>query len=102
MPKIKFEDPPKNVRRRGTRALIDAEVRAVRRRPNEWAKVREGASSGSYVTYKKRGCQVRTVSEGNGHYTIYIKWDPDAPEARAILREERKAKEAEAKETADA
>ena len=91
MPKLKWEAPPENNRRVGSKERIDKEVAAVRRRPGEWLKVREGASSGSYVTYKKRGCTVRTSSEGDGHYTIYIKWDPASKSAQDVMAEERKA-----------
>lgn len=92
MPRIKWEEPPANSKRRGSKELIDDEVAAVRSRPGEWAKVREKASSGSYVTYKKRGCTVRTKSVGNQKYAIYIMWDPESDAAKEILTAEKEAR----------
>lgn len=91
MTPLKWQDPPESKRRKASKTRIDNEVRAVRKRPNNWLKVRDAASSGSYITYKKRGCQVRTVSVGNNKYDIYIMWDPDSKAAKEVLAEERKA-----------
>lgn len=73
MTKIKWEKPPAG-RRSGGPARIDAEVKALKSRPGVWAKLREGAASGNYITYKKRGLMTRVKSVGDNHYDVWACW----------------------------
>lgn len=73
--KLNWEDPPPtnhNVPARS--AEIDAEVRALKRKPGKWAKVRTAAASGNYTTYKKRGCLTRVKHVGDNRYDIWACW----------------------------
>ena len=81
MPKQKqrlprWEEPPTNQRvspvKRATR--IDREVEKMKENPGQWMKVRENASSGAYVVYKKRGCDVRVKTVGEQRYDVWARW----------------------------
>lgn len=80
--KPRWEEPPTTQRpgRKGSEH-IDHEVEAMKKRPGRWLKVREAASSGAYIVYKKRGCEVRvkTVSEPGTpqRYDVWARW-PEA------------------------
>lgn len=53
----------------------------MKKRPGKWAKLRDGAPSGNYITYKKRGVVTRVSGVGNNRYDIWGIWfgTPDEP-----------------------
>lgn len=78
--KIRREEPPAQTRVVGSPSRIDREVRALKRHPGEWFKVRENAASGAYMVYKKRGCETRTKTVGVGRHDIWAMWPADTKE----------------------
>lgn len=87
MTKLKWETPPAG-RRAGGAARIDAEVEALKARPGKWAKLRDGAASGNYITYKKRGLMTRVKSVGDNHYDIWACWYGSKEEPAEITAEQ--------------
>lgn len=79
--KLRWEQPPAGGRRGGGAARIDAEVKALKKRPGVWAKLRDKAPAGNYMTYKKRGVLTRVSHVGNNKYDIWGCWfgNPDEP-----------------------
>lgn len=71
---LKFEKPPVATRRSGGAARIDEEVKQLQSKPGEWAKLRDGAASGNYTTYKKRGVLTRVKGVGHNRYDIWGVW----------------------------
>lgn len=77
--KIKREDPPAATRgTTGSRTRIAKEVAHFKKNPGVWFKVRENASSGAYVTYKRHGCETRTKTVAEGRYDIWARWPEEA------------------------
>jgi hypothetical protein len=74
---MKPDTPPVKVRRVGDPSKIDREVKHMQKKPGTWYKVREAASAGAYVVYKKRGCETRTKTVADGRYDIWARW-PEA------------------------
>ena len=86
---LTWENPPSG-RRSGGSSRIDAEVLQLKKRPGKWAKLRNGAPSGNYITYKKRGVVTRVSGVGNNRYDIWGIWfgTPDEPaEIKAVQLE---------------
>lgn len=77
--RMKREEPPAKVRKVGDSSRIDREVRHMQKNPGEWFKVREAASAGAYVVYKKRGCETRTKTVADGRYDIWARY-PESTE----------------------
>lgn len=79
-PKLKWEKPPAG-RRSGGSSRIDAEVAQLKKRPGSWAKIREAAPSGNYITYRKRGAMTRVSGVGDNRYDIWCIWfgTPEEP-----------------------
>jgi len=75
--KIRREDPPKRTRKVGDSTKIDREVAFLKKHPNEWFKVREGAAGGAYRVYKMRGCETRSKTVAEGRYDIWAMWTGD-------------------------
>lgn len=77
---LSWENPPSG-RRVGGSSRIDAEVAQLKKRPGRWAKLRDGAPSGNYTTYKKRGVHTRVSGVGNNRYDIWGVWfgTPEEP-----------------------
>lgn len=77
---LSWENPPSG-RRAGGSARINAEVSQLKKRPGRWAKLRDGAPSGNYITYKKRGVMTRVSGVGNNRYDIWGIWfgTPEEP-----------------------
>lgn len=71
--KLRRESPPSRTRVVGDSSKIDKEVAHMRKNPGVWFKVREGASGGAYITYKKRGCETRTKTVAEGKYDIWAR-----------------------------
>lgn len=71
--KLTWENPPSG-RRSGGSSRIDAEVAQLKKRPGKWAKLRDAAPSGNYITYKKRGVVTRVSGVGNNRYDIWGIW----------------------------
>lgn len=80
---LTWENPPSG-RRAGGSSRIDAEVAQLKKRPGRWAKLRDGAPSGNYITYKKRGVVTRVSGVGNNHYDIWGVWFGTPDEAATI------------------
>lgn len=78
--KLEWGAPPPS-RRPGGAARIKNEVEALKRRPGHWAKLRSGAPSGNYITYKKRGVMTRVQHVGENYYDIWGVWfgSPEEP-----------------------
>jgi hypothetical protein len=61
---------------------IDAEVAELKKKPGQWALVRERATGGNSTTYKKRGCEVtmrtspgyENIPAADRRYDIYARW----------------------------
>lgn len=81
-PKLTWENPPVG-RRAGGSSRIDAEVSQLKKRPGRWAKLRDAAPSGNYITYRKRGVLTRVSGVGNNRYDIWGIWfgTPEEPAA---------------------
>lgn len=76
--KMKREEPPARTKRTvGDSTRIDKEVRHMKKNAGVWYKVREAASAGAYVVYKKRGCETRTKTVQGNKYDIWARW-PEA------------------------
>lgn len=78
--KLRWETPPAG-RRTGGRERIDNEVDALKRRPGRWAKLRDAAAAGNYITYRKRGVVTRVSHVGGNRYDIWGAWfgSPEEP-----------------------
>lgn len=72
-PKLKWEKPPAS-RRSGGSSRINSEMAALKKRPGSWAKIREAAPSGNYITYRKRGAMTRVSGVGDNRYDIWAVW----------------------------
>lgn len=75
--KLRREEPPVQTRVVGNPSKIDREVRHLKKNPGVWFKVREAASSGAYMVYKKRGCETRTKTVQGNKYDIWAMWPVD-------------------------
>jgi hypothetical protein len=71
--KMKRETPPSRTRVVGDSTRIDKEVAHMHKHPGTWFKVREAASAGAYVVYKKRGCETRTKTVQGNKYDIWAR-----------------------------
>lgn len=71
------ETPPSRTRIVGDSSRIDREVRKMKKSPGTWYKVREAASAGAYMVYKKRGCETRTKTVEGNKYDIWAMWPED-------------------------
>lgn len=71
--KLRWEQPPAG-RRIGGPERIKQEVKELKRRPGHWAKLRDKAASGNYITYRKRGVVTRVAHVGDNHYDIWGCW----------------------------
>lgn len=76
--KMRREEPPAQTRKVGNPSKIDRQVKALKKNPGEWFKMREAAAAGAYVVYKRRGCLTRTKSVGNGRHDIWAMWPTNA------------------------
>lgn len=80
--KIRREDPPAPTRAGGgNRNRILKQLTYFKKNPGVWYKVRENASSGAYMTYKKHGCETRTKTVGEGRYDVWARW-PEKPDTK--------------------
>jgi hypothetical protein len=75
--KMKRETPPSRTRIVGDTSRIDREVAHMKKNPGTWYKVREAASAGAYVVYKKRGCETRTKTVEGNKYDIWARFVED-------------------------
>lgn len=80
---LTWENPPSG-RRAGGSSRIDAEVAQLKKRPGKWAKLRDAAPSGNYITYKKRGVVTRVSGVGNNRYDIWGIWFGTPDEAATV------------------
>lgn len=87
MVKLRWEEPPAG-RRTGGRERIDQEVAALKRRPGHWAKLRDGAAAGNYITYRKRNVLTRVSSVGDNKYDIWGCWFGDQEEPAEVRAEQ--------------
>lgn len=77
--KVKREEPPAPTGAgQGNRGKIAREIAHFKKNPGVWFKVRENASSGTYATYKRHGCETRTKTVGDGRYDIWARWPEKA------------------------
>jgi hypothetical protein len=75
--KIRREAPPEQTSVVGNPTRIDKEVNHMKKNAGVWFKVREAASSGAYIVYKKRGCETRTKTVQGNKYDIWAMWPAD-------------------------
>lgn len=85
--KLRWENPPAG-RRTGGRERIDQEVTALQRRPGKWAKLRDAAAAGNYITYRKRGVVTRVSHVGENRYDIWGCWFGSPEEPVEVTAEE--------------
>ena len=78
--KLRRETPPPATRKVGDSSKIDREVKHLQKNAGTWFKVREAASSGAYIVYKRRGCETRTKTVEGNKYDIWAMWPADTDE----------------------
>ena len=74
---MNFKDPPPP---KTHQPYIEKDIETLKKRPNEWAFIKNSKSQGVAHPFKAKGCKTTTRKQPDGTFDLYAMWvvDDDA------------------------